>query len=334
MSELQGILSTIGNTPLVRLRRLLPGLDAEVLAKLEFFNPGGSIKDRSALSMLADKIHAGELVPGRSTVVESSSGNLALGIAQVCGYFRLRFVCVVDARTTEQNRALLRAHNVEVEVIDRPDPTTGEYLPQRIRRVRELVESIPGAYWPNQYANPLNSRAHERTMGEIVRALAGRVDYLFCAVSSCGTLRGCADYVRRHGLRTRIIAVDAAGSQIFDGQQPRPRLLPGHGASVRPALFDPTAAHDVVHVTDLDCVLACHRLVAREAVLAGGSSGATVAALSAYADRIPAGSSCVLVFPDGGDRYLDTIYSDSWTRRHLGVTRDAARPLDTTGAKL
>src|SRR4051812_33015100 len=98
VTELQGILSTIGNTPLVRLRQLLPDLDADVLAKLEFFNPGGSIKDRSALSMLLDKIRVGELAPGRSTVVESSSGNLAVGIAQICGYYGLRFVCVVDVR--------------------------------------------------------------------------------------------------------------------------------------------------------------------------------------------------------------------------------------------
>ncbi|MEV4016592.1 2,3-diaminopropionate biosynthesis protein SbnA [Nonomuraea angiospora] len=318
ISTSEGILATIGRTPLVKLDRVLPGFPSRVFAKLERFNPGGSIKDRSALSMLSDAIRSGELEPGRSTVVESSSGNLAVGMAQICRYFGLRFICVVDAKTTEQNLAILRAFRAEVEVVDAPDPETGEYLPRRIQRVRELVESIPHAYHPNQYANPLNSRAHYDTMREIVQALDGDVDHVFCSVSSCGTLVGCADYVSGHDLPITITAVDAVGSMIFGGQPRGPRLLPGHGAAVRPALFREDAADRVVHVSDLDCVVGCRKLSEREAILAGGSSGATVAALSAIQDQIPPGSTCVLVFPDGGDRYLDTIYSDAWVRRTFG----------------
>ncbi|MFD0973042.1 2,3-diaminopropionate biosynthesis protein SbnA [Plantactinospora endophytica] len=312
------MLAAVGNTPLVELERLVPDSRIRVFAKLERFNPGGSVKDRTALSMLLDKIRSGELQPGRSVVVESSSGNLAVGLAQICRYFGLRFVCVVDAKTTEQNIAILRAYQAQVEVVTRPDPDSGEYLPVRVRRVRELVANTPHSFWPNQYANPLNPIAHRQTMGEIVEALDGSVDYLFCAVSSCGTLRGCADYIREHGLSTKIVAVDAVGSMIFDGQRPIERLLPGHGASLRPGLFDPNAADEVVHVTDLECVAACRRLTAREAILAGGSSGATIAALERRAPTIPADAKCVLIFPDGGDRYLDTIYSDDWVRSRFG----------------
>ena len=315
--DIEGILSTIGNTPLVRLKRLFPQASQQVYAKLERFNPGGSIKDRSALSMLLGRIRDGELTPGLSVVVESSSGNLAIGIAQICRYFNLRFICVVDARTTQQNLGILRAYHAEIELITEADASTGEFLPLRLRRVAELVETIPHAYSPNQYANLLNPRAHEHTMSEIARDLGGRVDYLFCTTSTFGTLRGCAEYIREQGMSTRIVAVDAIGSVIF-GNAPAERLLPGHGASVVPALADPTLAHDVVHVSDLDCVVACRRLVGREAILAGGSSGATVAALLPRIEDLPADANIVMIFPDGGDRYLNTIYSDPWVTTHFG----------------
>ncbi|GGP82514.1 2,3-diaminopropionate biosynthesis protein SbnA [Saccharothrix coeruleofusca] len=314
-----GVLSTVANTPLVELTRIAPGLDARVFAKLEQFNPGGSIKDRSALSMVRGRVDSGELVPGRSVVVESSSGNLAVGMAQVCRYYGLRFVCVVDAKTNRQTLSILRAYGAEVDVVAEPDPRTGEFLPSRLARVRELVAAIPHAYWPNQYANPLNPKAHEQTMHEIANAMDGRVDYLFCSVGSFGTLRGCAQYVADHGLRTSIVGVDAVGSVIFDGQAPAPRHIPGHGASLRPPLYDAGAADHVVHVSDVECVAACRRLVATEAILAGGSSGATVSALEKFADRIPPGARCALIFPDTGDRYLDTIYCDSWVAERFGA---------------
>ncbi|HEX5993846.1 MAG TPA: 2,3-diaminopropionate biosynthesis protein SbnA [Jiangellales bacterium] len=312
----RGILGAIGDTPLVELNGLIPDFESHVFAKVERFNPGGSIKDRSAASMLLDMIRDGRLVPGRSTVVESSSGNLAIGIAQICRYYGLKFVCVVDAKTTEQNINILKAFNAIIDVVTEPDET-GEYLPVRLRRVRELVATIPDAYWPNQYANPLNPAAHENTMREIAEALNGRVDYVFCPTSTCGTLTGASRYVRQHKLATTVVAVDAVGSVLF-ADTPGRRLIPGHGASVRPALLDPAAADEVVHVTDLECVVGCRQLIGREAILAGGSSGAVVAALDKMRKRIPPGSNCVLVFPDGGDRYLDTIYSDDWVQKHFG----------------
>jgi cysteine synthase A len=313
-----GILDTVGNTPLVRLKRISETVNAQVYAKMERFNPGGSIKDRAASSMLLAKVRAGELEPSRSVIVESSSGNLAIGLAQLCRYYGLPFICVVDPRTPEQTLAMLRSYGVTVERVDKPDPQNGEYLSVRLRRVRELVGSVPGAYWPNQYANPLNPRAHETTMREISEALGGRVDYLLCAVSTTGTLLGCARYVREHDLPTKVVAVDAVGSVLFSDEPPRCRLMPGFGASVRPALLDPQAADLVIHVTDLDCVVGCRQLMRSEAVLAGGSSGATVTALTKLAPSIAEGATCVLIFPDGGERYIDTIYSDDWVRSQFG----------------
>jgi len=325
------VLATIGNTPLVELRNMFRPRGPRVFAKLERFNPGGSIKDRSALSMLLGKIRAGELVPGKSVVIESSSGNLAIGIAQICGYFGLRFICVVDAKTTAQNVGILRAYQATVDMVTEPDPETGEYLPMRLRRVRELIAATPHSFWPNQYANLLNARAHEQTMAEIVGAVRGGVDYLFCATSTTGTLRGCADYARRHGLPVRIIAVDGVGSAVF-GQPSRPRLIPGYGASIVPDLLDPDAAAEVVHVTDLECVVGCRRLITREAILAGGSSGAVVAALERRYAGMPSDATCALIFADGGDRYLDTIYSDEWVSKCFGEVSHLWKDRSTAGA--
>ncbi|GAA1973159.1 2,3-diaminopropionate biosynthesis protein SbnA [Kitasatospora viridis] len=313
-----GVLSAVGATPLVELTKVFPGSRFRTFAKLEGHNPGGSIKDRSALGMLIDRIRDGQLVPGKSVVVESSSGNLAIGLAQVCRYFGIRLICVVDPRTNRQSIAVMRALGAEVEMVSTADPATGEYLPVRIRRVRELVATTPFAYCPDQYGNPLNALVHRQTMREIVEGLDGRLDYLICATSSCGTLRGCSEYARELGLPVRIIAVDAIGSVIFGATSGR-RLIPGHGASVRPALFQPGLADEVVHVSDLDCLVGCRRLAGREAILAGGSSGAVISALDAIRDRITPGATCAVILPDRGERYLDTIYDDGWVEEHFGA---------------
>ncbi|HEY2291049.1 MAG TPA: 2,3-diaminopropionate biosynthesis protein SbnA [Thermoanaerobaculia bacterium] len=312
-----GILSTVGDTPLVRLGHLLPSARFQVYAKLESFNPGGSIKDRPALQILEEALRSAKIRPG-SVVVESSSGNMGIGLAQACRYHNLRFICVVDPKTSAQNLRVLRAYGAEVDLVSEPDPVSGEFLQARITRVKSLLQEIDGAFWPNQYANQQNPGAHyHRTMREVATALAGKVDVLFVATSTCGTIRGCGEYVRDHGLSTRVIAVDALGSLIFSHQRAK-RMIPGLGAGLRPPLCDPTLIDDVVLVNDLECVEACRRLVARESILAGGSSGAVVAALERLQETISDDANCVLILPDRGERYLDTIYDDDWVREHLG----------------
>ena len=326
-----GVLACIGRTPLVALARLMPDAPFRLYAKLDASNPGGSIKDRAALGLLEAAAASGALGP-ETVVVESSSGNMGIGLAQACAYLGLRFICVVDARTTAQNIAIMRAYGAEIEVVEAPDPGGGGYLRARITRVRTIVAALPSAFWPDQYGNVNNARAHRKTMGEIVEALDGRVDYLFCPTSTCGTIRGCADYVREHGLATEIIAVDALGSVIFDDETrsaassdaPTRRLIPGHGAAIRPALYRDGLARQCVRVSDLECILGCRRLVAREGILAGGSSGAAVMAVERTRAHLRAGATCVAVFPDRGERYLDTIYSDAWVAEHFGL--DLGRP--------
>jgi N-(2-amino-2-carboxyethyl)-L-glutamate synthase len=313
----KGILSTVGNTPLVKLTRLFEGSPFQLFAKLEGLNPGGSAKDRPALNILKEAMDDGRIGPN-TVVIESSSGNLGIGLAQTCRFFGLRFICVVDSKTTQQNIHILKAYGAEIDLVSKPDPVTGELLDARINRVRALLRANPDSFWPNQYANLSNPGSHYKTtMREIAVALYGEVDYLFCATSTCGTIRGCADYALDHDLRTKIIAVDAVGSVIFGGQ-PAKRLLPGHGAGRRPELYHATLADEAIHVTDLDCVVGCRRLVHHEAILAGGSSGGVVSAIEKFKHRIPRGATCVAVFHDRGERYLDTIYSDEWVQEHFG----------------
>lgn len=312
----RGIREIVGNTPLVRLDRVFPGASYELYAKMEGFNPGGSIKDRCAFRMLERAIERGRVRPG-GTVIESSSGNMAIGLAQACRYYGLHFVCVVDTRVTAQNLSILRAYGAEIELVSEPDPETGDLLHARLRRVRDLCRLRPGAFCPDQYTNPDNPRAHFATMDEILRALDWRVDYLLCATSTCGTLTGCAEYIQRNGLKTKIIAVDAAGSVIFGGRLGT-RLIPGLGSGRRPDFAGPKLVHAYVVVTDLDCVVGCRRLLASEAILVGGSSGGIIAAVERLAPTLAPGAVCVSILPDRGDRYLDTIYSDEWVRWQFG----------------
>jgi 2,3-diaminopropionate biosynthesis protein SbnA len=314
------ILETIGKTPVVRLGKLFAGSGLEVFAKLEALNPGGSIKDRPAYNIIAKAIEGGQITQ-ETTIVESSSGNFAIGLAQVCAYLGLRLICVVDIKTTAQNVRIIEAYGARVDLVSEPDPTTGEYLQARLNRVRRIIESVPNSYWPNQYENKNNSGTHyDKTMPEIVDALGPHIDYVFLATSTCGTLRGCAEYLRARGMPTKIFAVDAVGSVIF-GLPSGKRLLPGHGAGIVPKLFAQGLAHDVVHVSDLDCVIGCRRLVQSEAILAGASSGGVISAVERLVaeNRLKRPARCVVVLPDRGERYLETVYSDSWVESNLGA---------------
>jgi N-(2-amino-2-carboxyethyl)-L-glutamate synthase len=319
-SAKNSILEAVGDTPMVRMARLFDESGLVVFGKLEALNPGGSIKDRAAYNILTHALAAGVINPD-TTVVESSSGNFAIGLAQVCAYLGLRLVCVVDIKTTALNISIIEAYGARVDLVSKPDPESGEYLNARLKRVKQILESVPNGFWPNQYANADNSGAHYgSTMPEIVATLGEDIDYLVLSTSTCGTLRGCADYIHDRGMKTKVVAVDAMGSVIF-GRPSGKRLLPGHGAGIVPPLFKSDLADIVVHVSDLDCVLGCRRLVQYEAILAGASSGGVVSAIERLAAEgvIAAGARVAAILPDRGERYLDTVYSDRWVQEKLGT---------------
>lgn len=310
-----GIGGTIGRTPLVPLRRLFQGEPFRVYGKLELANPGGSAKDRPALNIVREAIRAGE-IRRTTTVIESSSGNMAVSLAMICRYLGLRFISVVDPRTTGNHLKLIRCLQGEIELVECPDPATGDYLPARIERVRRLREEIGDCYWTNQYGNENNYKAHyDGTMPEMLEALP-RIDYLFCGVSSCGTIRGCAERLRDEGRSTIVVAVDAKGSVIFGGAK-GPRLFPGLGAAMVPSLARTDLIDRLVYVSERECVEGCRDLVRSEAITAGASSGGVVAAIRSLRTEIPPGSVVAAILPDRGDRYLDTVYDEEWVRRYL-----------------
>jgi 2,3-diaminopropionate biosynthesis protein SbnA len=318
-APVEGVLGAIGDTPLVALRRLSERQDVEVWAKLEASNPGGSTKDRPATSMLRDAFERGLIGPG-STIVESSSGNLGVGLAQACRYYGLRLICVVDDRAHDTNVLTMRALGADVRVVTQPDPETGDLLVARLKLVADLLATMPGAFWPNQYANEANPAAHSGgTMREIDEALDGDIDFMFIATSTTGTLRGCCDYLRANERLTRVVAVDATGSALFGGT-PAARRLPGFGAGVETTLSHEAWFDTLVRVRDLDCVVGCRRLVEREAILAGASSGGVAFAFARLAATMPSGSRCAAIFPDGGAGYLGTVYDDNWVERELNCS--------------
>src|SRR5215213_4140047 len=207
----EGILSVIGNTPLIRLTRVLSDIPFRLYAKLESLNPGGSTKDRPAYSIIKHGLETGDIGPN-TTIIESSSGNMGIGLSQACAYYNLRLICVVDPKTTDQNIALMKAYGSEIELVTEPDSVTQEFLKARLDHVQKLLRKNHNSFWPNQYGNLYNPISHYKTMEEIVKDVGGKVDYLFCATSTFGTIRGCAEYVKAKSLSTKIYAVDAKGS--------------------------------------------------------------------------------------------------------------------------
>ncbi|MEA1889927.1 MAG: 2,3-diaminopropionate biosynthesis protein SbnA [Pseudomonadota bacterium] len=322
-SENSSILDTVGTTPVIELSKIFGDSQFKLFGKIEAMNPGGSIKDRSALHMLREALSSGEL-SANTTIIESSSGNMAIGLAQVCAYWDLKLVCVVDIRTTKQILQILQAYGAEISLVSVPLPGTDSLLEARKLRVRELLASVPDSYCPDQYANLNNCTAHyQSTMPEILNALQSPVDYLFLATSTSGTLRGCAEYIHDNGLATKVIAVDAIGSVIF-GDKAQPRLLPGHGAAEQSKIHLDGLADDVVLISDWDCVTGCRNLVRREAVLAGASSGGVIAAIHKYRERIEEGAVCAAILADRGERYMDTVYSDDWVMKNFDQLPDPA----------
>lgn len=313
------MLSAIGHTPIVELTRLVERTDIEIHAKLELLNPGGSAKDRPAVAMLEQGMRRGEIGP-RTVIVESSSGNMGVGLAQACRRYGLRFRCVVDDRIQPTNVALLRAYGAEIEFIEPGPEPSFDRLAARIAAVQRVMKTEADAFWPNQYGNTANPDSHRTgTMREIDEQLRGRFDLLVVATSSTGTAGGCSDYLDRTGHHAAVVAVDAVGSVLFDGESGE-RLIPGLGAGQVPSLAVGRTFDRVERVTDAECVLGCRLLAHREAILAGGSSGGVVHVVRRISPQLAPGTRVVVVLADRGERYLDTVYDDAWVSDHLNLS--------------
>lgn len=315
-----GIRSTIGHTPLIRLDRLLSRDDVIVWAKLEYFNPGGSAKDRTAKAIVDAARASGSLPPGAS-IVESSSGNLGMALAREAQLGGWDFHCVVDPRANNQAVATMSAYGATVHVVDEPDPDTGDWLSARRKLVAELLAEIPDSLSLDQYSNRAAFNAHaDGTMTEILDTLGHAPDQLLVAMSTTGTIGGCLQQLSRSQARTRTIGVDAEGSVLFGGQRGE-RRLPGFGAGVVPELSRQVCPHEVDRISDVDSVAGARLLARREGILAGASGGAVTAALASRSAAFSPGDEVVIIIHDAGAAYLDTVYNDGWTTEMLGCGR-------------
>ncbi len=315
------IVSCVGKTPLVRLRRLFPQESLDVIAKLEFLNPGGSVKDRPARFIVERGLQDGTIT-NKTHLIESTSGNLGIALAMIARIYKLSFTCVVDPKISPTNLQILRQLGANIDMVQEPDDQGG-YLKTRIKRVHELREMIPHCLWINQYANQLNWQAHYNGIGgEIIENLDGSLDCLVIAVSTTGTILGVARRLREKFPKLRVIAVDAAGSVIF-GANPGLRDLPGIGSSRVPELLNKAEIDEVVYVNDLESMQGCRELVTKEGIFAGGSSGSVVAAIQKLLPTFPKSYRVLTLFPDRGERYLDLVYDDAWVAKIQRRTMEA-----------
>ena len=317
------ILDTIGETPLVRLSRIGAGLRAEVVAKLETFNPGGSIKDRVAVALIAAAERDGHLRPG-GTIVEPTSGNTGTGLAIAARLKGYRVIAVMPDKMSREKIDLLRAYGAEV-VLAPTDVSPDS--PQSYYRVADrLTAEIPGAFQPNQYANEANPRAHYESTGpELWRQLGDRMTHLVAGVGTGGTITGTARYLRERNPDLVVIGADPEGS-IYSGgaENVRPYLVEGVGEDFWPATFDRSVVDRWVTVSDRDAFLTTRRLAESEAILAGGSGGLALhAALVVAAEVEDPDALIVVILPDGGRSYLSKIYSDSWMRQYGFLERSS-----------
>ena len=293
------ILELVGGTPLLRLSRFAPPPAAELFAKLEYMNPGGSVKDRAALGMILDAERRGVLRPG-ATVVEPTAGNTGIGLALVGAARGYRVVLCVPEGYSREKMKLMEALGGRIEYVPAEDGMEGA-----VRRAREVAAETPGSFIPQQFENPANPRFHEETTArEIIEQAGGRIDAVVLGCGSAGTFTGITRAVRRVNPDVYCALVEPEGS-ILGGGEPGPYRLEGIGQrEFVPPNLDRDAADEVIAVSDAEAFATVRELARTEGVLGGGSTGAAAAAARRVAERIGPGGRVVTLFPDGAERYM------------------------------
>jgi cystathionine beta-synthase len=317
------ILETVGETPLIRLSRIATGLTPQLVAKVEYFNPGGSIKDRVALRMVEVAERDGRLKAG-GTLIEPTSGNTGTGLAIAARLKGYRVIAVMPDKMSREKIDLLRAYGAEVVVC--PTDVAPE-SPQSYYRVADrLTQEISGAFQPNQYANPANPETHYLTTGpELWRQSGGAITHFVCGVGTGGTITGVARYLREQNPDIEVIGADPVGS-IYSNDEVHPYLVEGVGEDFWPQTYDRSVTNRYVTVSDRDSFLTTRRLAETEGLLVGGSCGLAVHAALEVARGIADPQAMVaVILPDGGRGYLSKIFNDAWMSQYGFLERSGDR---------
>jgi cysteine synthase len=295
----------VGNTPMVQLTRLVPDdLDVELYGKLEAFNPGGSVKDRIGVAMLEAAERDGLIEPGRTTIVEATSGNTGIALAFCCAAKGYDLTIFLPQGMSREREALLRLYGARVELVE------------SLGGMNEAVDAARAAardddvFLPDQFSNPANPEAHRRGTGpEILQALDGKVDVFVAGVGTGGTITGVGDALKAHNPKAQIVAVEPLSSAVLSGNAPGPHRIQGIGAGFVPAVLDMALVDEVIACSDEDAIEVAHLAAAREGILAGVSCGAALWGALQVAQRPESkGKRIVTVLPDSGERYISAPF--------------------------
>jgi cystathionine beta-synthase len=315
----ESILQTIGSTPLVRLNRVAANLQCPLFAKVEFFNPGGSIKDRIAFNIIDEAERSGRLKPG-GTIVEATSGNTGVGLAIVSAIKGYKCTFVLPDKMSQEKIQLLRAFGAQVVItptaVEPEDPRSYYSVAKR------LVAETPNAILANQYHNPENPRSHYLTTGpEIWEQTQGQVTDVIMGMGTGGTISGIGNYLKEQNPNIRIVGVDPTGSLLLEtwqhgsipqGVVARPYKIEGIGEDFLPSTLNLSVIDEVIRVTDKEAFQWTRRIVREEGIFCGISSGAALAGAIRYVQELPPGRLAVVIFPDSGSRYLSKVFDDKW----------------------
>ncbi|HJR37369.1 MAG TPA: cystathionine beta-synthase [Nocardioidaceae bacterium] len=323
MQYVNSLLDLVGNTPLLRLSKSTDGAKPLVLAKVEYMNPGGSVKDRIALRMVEAAEADGSLKPG-GTIVEPTSGNTGVGLAMVAQAKGYKCVFVCPDKVSEDKRNVLKAYGAEVVVC--PTAVAPEHPDSYYNVSDRLVKEIEGAWKPDQYSNPNNPRSHYETTGpEIWEQTDGRITHFVCGVGTGGTISGIGKYLKEKNPDVQIIGADPHGS-VYSGGTGRPYLVEGVGEDFWPETYDRDIADRIIEISDGDSFAMTRRLAREESLLVGGSSGMAAAAAIRLAHEVDDPDAVVVVLlPDSGRGYLTKVFNDDWLNQYGFLPAGAER---------